>query len=185
MLLSCFEPFSGRPPTKCYGRPFFHWFTCKYCNMTSVHLKDPPFFQVHTERNIGKHTVLTPCRIIGQAHRGLKCTTAVIVEQNIMFPYYHTMEYSEPAQLALGGLDWRTGPSNWPCVCSYARIDVHVLTVCSHVCVHASLCSRWVYMYAQTLGSNSKPGDFSSGGCCPGNLWRNPASLENTSLNYT
>lgn len=73
-----------------------------------------------TEKHGQRHTVLTPCRIMGQAHGGLKCTTAVIVEQNIMFPYYHTMEYGEPARLALGGLDWRTGPSNWPCVCPYA-----------------------------------------------------------------
>lgn len=41
------------------------------------------------------HAVPTPCRIIGQVHRGLKCITAVFVEQNIMFPHYHTMEYGE------------------------------------------------------------------------------------------
>lgn len=96
--------------------------TCECSKVASSYLKDPPSLsdQVHTQvpsqtekhRQVHTLTVPTPCRIIGQVHRGLKCTTAVFVEQNIMFPHYHTVEYGEPAQLALGGLDWRTGPSN-------------------------------------------------------------------------
>lgn len=88
--------------------------TCEYCTVGRL---QPLLTHRYTvrQRLSGKHTHLqgwTPCRIIGQVHRGLKCTTAVFVEQNIMFPHYYTMEYGEPAQLALGGLDWRTGPSN-------------------------------------------------------------------------
>lgn len=74
----------------------------------------------NTSANTHTHThhilTHTQCRlhnrIIGQVHRGLKCTTALFVEQNIMFPRYHTVEYGEPALLALGEMELRIGPSN-------------------------------------------------------------------------
>lgn len=135
--------------------------------------------------NIYAHTLRasTPSRIMGQAHGGLKCTTPVFVERNIMFPPVIT-PWNTVSQLNLILRDWveAHAPEQlikvWrlcPYPCGSGRN--------AHVCYCVCVC---MFVHSKFKIKQRQPGALSGGVSCPGNLWHNPgAPLPNAGLNYT